>query len=149
MYFEDICYMFMWMSVYSWHSRTDVRIFPVGKIFARRILYIITVLFYWWKMCATVNLSCLPLSLLLSIYQTNKKKVFNYFRSHKYHTNIMAHKSQTQHKSKKILKGVVVNKTSCYPEGNYSKKYTDKNKGQASKTNRYRVKKTWTKTQGP
>ena len=40
-------------------------------------------------------------------------------------------------------------KPSRYPEGNKSKNSTDKNKGQAFKTKRYRCKKMRTKTQGP
>ena len=51
----------------------------------------------------TGNLSCLSIFLILYILHTNKKKVFKGLRYHKSRTNIMAHKSWKQHKSKKIL----------------------------------------------
>ena len=47
------------------------------------------------------------------------------------------------------MKGVVVSKPSRPPKGNESKNSTDKNKGQALKSNNYRGKKTRNISQGP
>ena len=58
----------------------------------------------------TVNLSYMSLILLLTIYQTNNKKVFKDFQYQKFRMNITAHKSCKNCKSKKILKGVVETK---------------------------------------
>ena len=59
---------------------------------------------------------------------------------------ITAPKSWIWHKSKKYQKVMVKTKPYHYPEGNESKKLTDKHKGQSPKTKRYRGKKTQTKT---
>ena len=47
------------------------------------------------------------------------------------------------------MKGVVESKPYRPPEGNGLKNSTDKDRGQALKSNKYRGKKNWTKYQGP
>ena len=51
MHVEEICGMFIQIPGYLWHDRTDVRIFPDGKIFTSRMPYINTVRYYWRKIC--------------------------------------------------------------------------------------------------
>ena len=46
--FVEYIYKFQ---VVSLHDRTNFRIFSDGKLFNRRMMYINTVRYYWWKMC--------------------------------------------------------------------------------------------------
>ena len=73
--------------VILWHDRANVIIFPDGKVFTCRILYINIVWYYWQKICRDGKFILSFTFLLLFILKTNKNKVYKNFQYHKARIN--------------------------------------------------------------
>ena len=120
-----VTYLYKCQSI-SWHDRANVRILSDGEVSTHRMPYI-NIVWYYWRYICRYGKFILYVTFITLIYLTDQQEEgFKGFWPHKARKNITVHKSWKQHKSNKILKGVIKTKVYHPPEENEPKKSTEK-----------------------